>query len=78
MAEIGRPKRKFRKFGRRKKRVVPAEPLDYKNVEYLQTLISPQGKMFSRKRTAFSGIDQKKFKLAVKRARFLGLLPYVG
>jgi len=74
----GKQKKKFRKCGGRKKRLAPLEPLDYKNLSYLQSLLTPQGKMFSRKRTGFTGIHQKQFKVAVKRARFLGLLPFAG
>jgi len=54
------------------------EQLDYKNVELLQKLITSQGKMFSRKRSAASARHQQVIKRAIKRARYLGLLPYVG
>ena len=37
----------------------------------------PNGKIQSRKRTGFSGQNQRKLATAIKRARFLGLLPYV-
>ena len=73
-ATPSRAKRKFRKFRGKKSRIAPEEELDYKNLAYLQNLLTKQGKMFSRKRTRFSGIHQKQFKAAVKRARFLGLL----
>ena len=69
---------KFSKFGRPKKSAPPEEPLDYKNIEYLSKLISPQGKIWSRKRTGFSGQNQRKLANAIKRARFMGLLPYIG
>ena len=75
--EAPKVRRRFRRFGGRRRKLPPAQPLDYKNFEYLKTLMTPQGKMFSRKRTFFTGKDQKKFKLAVKRARFLALIPYV-
>ena len=77
-ADLNRARKKFRRFGTRKKRLLPTEALDYKNLGYLQTMLTPQGRMMSRKRTGFSGIHQKQLKLAVKRARFIGLLPYVG
>jgi small subunit ribosomal protein S18 len=69
---------KFAKFARPKKVAAPEEPLDYKNVEYLARLISPQGKIWSRKRTGFTGQNQRVLANAVKRARFMALLPYVG
>ncbi len=75
-----RPPRRgsFSKFGRVKKNVEPEEPLDYKNINYLSRFLSPQGKIHPRKRTGFSGQNQRKLALAIKRARFVGLLPYVG
>ena len=71
--------KKFRRFGGTGKKFNrPEEPLDHKNVTYLQTFLSPQFRILSRKRTGFNGRDQKKLKLAIKRARFLGLLPYTA
>ncbi|MCC6671762.1 MAG: 30S ribosomal protein S18 [Planctomycetes bacterium] len=70
---------KFSKFGARGRApVIPEEPLDYKNLGYLARFLTAQGKIYSRKRTGFSGQDQRKLALAVKNARFLGLLPFVG
>ena len=68
---------RFPRFGRRKL-VMPEQPLEYKNIEYLSKLVSPQGKIWSRKRTGFSGQDQRKLALAVKRARLLALMPFVA
>ena len=70
---------RFGKFGSRPRRSAkPDEPLDYKNVAYLQKFVTPNGKIFSRKRTGFSGQNQRRLANAIKRARFLGLLPYIG
>ena len=74
----GRRGGKFSKFGRVKKQAPPEGPLDYKNIEYLSKLISPQGKIWSRKRTGFNGQNQRKLAIAVKHARFMALLPYIG
>lgn len=68
----------FGRFGRGKAPTKPEQPLDYKNIDYLARFLSPQGKIVSRKRTGFSGQDQRVLTNAVKRARFLALLPYVG
>ncbi|MHC5065317.1 MAG: 30S ribosomal protein S18 [Planctomycetota bacterium] len=69
----------FSKFGRGKTRIVePEEPLDYKNIPYLMRFLSPTGKIVSRRRTGFSGQNQRKLALAIKNARHLALLPYVG
>ena len=53
------------------------EDLDYKNVELLRKCIGGQGQMFSRRRTAFTAQRQRLLKKAIKRARHLGLLPFV-
>ena len=69
---------KFARFGRPRSVVAPEEPLDYKNIAYLQKFIGPTGKISSRRRTNFSGQDQRKLACAIKNARALGLLPFVG
>ena len=73
------PKRgKFARFGRTRRVVEPEEPLEYKNVAYLAKFIGPTGKIQSRRRTNFSGQDQRKLARAIKNARLVGLLPFVG
>jgi len=52
--------------------------VDYKDIGTLKKLVTPQGKMFSRKRSGNCAFHQRALKHAVKRARFLSLLPYVG
>ena len=52
--------------------------MDYKNVAYLSKFLSPNGRIQSRKRTGFSGQNQRKLASAIKRARIVGLLPFVG
>jgi small subunit ribosomal protein S18 len=54
------------------------EDIDYKNVQLLQRLTSAQGKMFSRKRTGLSADAQRKATVALKRARFMALMPFVS
>ena len=52
--------------------------IDYKDVPTLQKMVSAQGKLYGRKRTGTVAHFQRKVRAAVKRARFLALLPYVG
>jgi small subunit ribosomal protein S18 len=52
--------------------------VNYKDVGTLQKLCTPQGKLFSRKRSGNCAKHQRKLKTAVKHARFLALMPYVG
>ncbi len=69
---------KFARFGRPRRVLAPEEPLEYKNVAYLSKYIGPTGKIMSRRRTSFSGQDQRKLALAIKNARLMALMPYVG
>jgi small subunit ribosomal protein S18 len=50
--------------------------VDYKDVAALKRFLNPQGKLLSRKRTGISAAYQRALKLAIKRARFMALLPY--
>ena len=53
------------------------DEIDYKDVPTLQRLTSAQGKLFSRKRTGLNAECQRKIALALKRARYMALMPYV-
>jgi len=52
--------------------------VDYKDANTLRKLLTGQGKIFSRKRSGNCAAHQRAVKSAVKRARFIGLLPYTG
>ena len=52
--------------------------VDYKDVPTLKKLCTGLGKMLSRKRTGSCAAFQRATKDAVKRARFMAILPYVG
>jgi small subunit ribosomal protein S18 len=52
--------------------------IDWKDVPTLQKMVSQQGKMYGQKRTGTRSHFQRKLKIAVKRARYMALLPYVG
>ena len=52
--------------------------VDYKEIGALGKLTTSQGKLFSRKRSGNCARHQRSCKRAIKRARFLALLPYVG
>lgn len=74
-------RRKSRRFGemtRLRGAHLKPEEIDYKDVATLHRLTSAQGKLFSRKRTGLSAMAQRRVALAVKRARFMALLPYVS
>src|SRR5438132_11771163 len=52
--------------------------VDYKDVAGLKKMCTSQSKLFSRKRSGNCAAFQRAVKDAVKRARFMALLPYVG
>ena len=52
--------------------------VDYKDIDSLGKLLTAQGKIFSRKRSGNCAKCQRRVKTAIKRARFLALLPYIG
>ncbi|MCU0725916.1 MAG: 30S ribosomal protein S18 [Planctomycetes bacterium] len=54
------------------------EDIDYKDTQTLQKLATGQGKLFSRKRSGNCARHQRQAQLAVKRARYMALMPYIG
>ncbi len=52
--------------------------IDYKKPELLLPYISPYAKMLSRRRTGVCAKHQRRLSKAIKRARFLALLPYTA
>jgi small subunit ribosomal protein S18 len=51
--------------------------IDYKDTESLKRLISQNGKILSRKRTGVNAMEQRMLARAIKRARYMSLLPYI-
>ena len=57
----------------------PSAPkLDYKDVKLLQRFISERGKIVPSRITAVTAKKQRELSAAIKRARYLSLLPYVS
>lgn len=52
--------------------------IDYKDVEKLRRMMSPNGKIFTKKRTSSTSGEQRMLSQAIKRARYMGLLPYTS
>ncbi len=51
--------------------------VDYKDSELLKQFLNPHGRLMPRRRTGLSAQQQRAVSIAVKRARFMGLLPYI-
>ena len=54
------------------------EVVDYKDTELLKRFISERGKILPRRVTGTSAKNQRKVANAIKRARIMGLLPFVA
>ena len=51
--------------------------VDYKDVDLLKQFINPHGRVLSRRRTGLTAKQQRAVEEAIKRARYMGLLPYI-
>ena len=52
--------------------------VDYKDVELLKKFTNPHSRILTKKKTGVSTEYQKKLSVAVKRARFMALMPYLS
>jgi small subunit ribosomal protein S18 len=50
--------------------------IDYKDVDLLSQFITERKKVMSRRNTGLNAKEQRKISQAIKRARFMALLPY--
>lgn len=55
-----------------------AEEIDYKDVTKLKRYITEKGKILPRRQTGTCAAHQRELTVAIKRAREMALLPYVG
>jgi len=89
MAFRGRDKQSSRKRTKTKARTPRKDPLfvdgerprpmfvDYKDVELLKKLTNRHGRIVSRRKTGCTAVSQHAVSKAIKRARFMALMPYV-
>ncbi len=68
-----RPHKKVCIFCKEKNKVI-----DYKDVETLKTMITPNGKIAPRRQTGTCAKHQREIAKAIKNARFMALLPYIA
>ena len=76
-----RPKRNTQSLLFKRKRfcrftVAKVEEIDYKDVDTLRDFISENGKIIPARLTGTRAIYQRQLNTAIKRARFLAMLPY--
>lgn len=65
----------------RRRKVCPfsgpdAQRIDYKDIRLLQRFLTERGKIIPSRISSVSGKKQRELAAAIKRARFLALLPY--
>ncbi len=73
--------KKFKKTSRKKVCAFCAdkvETIDYKDVNKLRKYITEKGKILPRRQTGTCARHQRELAVAIKRARFMALIPYVG
>lgn len=51
--------------------------IDYKDTELLKQFMNPHGRIMGKKRTALTSKQQRMVEEAIKRARFMAILPYI-
>lgn len=52
--------------------------MDYRDVESLKSFVTERGRIRPRRQTGLSAKEQHRVTRAIKRARHMGLLPYIG
>ena len=69
-----------RRGGRKRRKVdyIAANHIEYKDTELLKRFISERGKILPRRVTGTGAKNQRKLTIAIKRARIMGLLPFVS
>lgn len=67
-----------RRAGYLKKGVKEQLYVDYKETDDLRRCMTPNGKIYSRKRLGTTAREQRMLGQAVKRARYMALLPYTS
>lgn len=52
--------------------------VDYKEIETLKNFLDPYGRILKHKKTVVCTRHQRKLALAIKRARFMSLIPFIN
>ena len=52
--------------------------VDYKAIDVLAKFVNPNGRILGRRKTNLSAKNQRSLANAIKRARFMGLMPYIA
>ena len=52
--------------------------VDYKDLDLIKKFLNPHARIIGKKKTAVGARSQRQLSEAVKRARFMGLIPYLS
>ncbi len=69
-------KKKRRMLLRRKRTLDPSIPIDYKQPDVLKRFVTDRGRIIPRRISGATSQQQREICKAVKRARYIGLLPF--
>ncbi|MCH2320615.1 MAG: 30S ribosomal protein S18 [SAR202 cluster bacterium] len=72
----GRPRGRFFRQRRRICPCVEGKQIDYKDVDFIKRFVNDMAKIESRRKTGMCSKCQRPLAIAVKRARYLALIPY--
>jgi small subunit ribosomal protein S18 len=67
-----------RRFQRRRQRQSLPDYIDWKDTDFLRRFVPERGKIMPRRISGVSAKDQRRLARAIKRARAIALLPFVG
>ncbi len=67
-----------RRFQRRRQRQSLPDYIDWKDTDFLRRFVPERGKIMPRRISGISAKDQRRLTTAIKRARAVALLPFVG
>jgi small subunit ribosomal protein S18 len=67
-----------RRFPRRRQRQALPDYIDWKDVDFLRRFVPERGKIMPRRISGITAKDQRRLTRAIKRARAVALLPFVG
>lgn len=67
-----------RRYQRRRQSMYVPDYIDWKDVEFLRRFIPERGKILPRRISGVTAKDQRRVARAIKRARTVALLPFVG
>ncbi|MCA9358886.1 30S ribosomal protein S18 [Candidatus Kaiserbacteria bacterium] len=57
---------------------LPMHHIDFKDILRLKSNVNPHARMMNRRRTGMTAKGQRNFARAIKRARFMALVPYIN